>query len=151
VSQGIAVVEHGKEMLETTSVDTVDALDALLDHLATESPSDEPWMANIMRRNGDTLTIGLGVPILVDIAGNRIDSRPSAPVTVLSFVPASGDPPYYASRGPRMLSNNVVFFMAGQWSEFQAGQAIPVSLAREAVRQFVTAAALPTAVDWEEV
>jgi hypothetical protein len=134
-----------------TEVSTIADLDSLLDRLTVESPTEAPYLANVIRVNGDTLTIGLGTPLLVDEAGELLPGSFEQPLTVLSFVSQSGDPPYYVSRASTPASHNFVFFMCGHWTEFAACNAIPEPLARRAVREFAASTEMPTSVEWEEV
>jgi hypothetical protein len=115
-------------------VDSVEALDRLLDDLNEEARL-KPFMAELQSANSDTMSIGLG-----------------RDVSVLSWVQASGDPPYFASKGAGDNRNAVeVFFYRGQWSEFPAWSTIPVGLAREAMRRFFRSGTLPENVTWVEV
>lgn len=134
-----------------TEVSTIADLDSLLDHLTAESPTEAPYLVTVIRANGDTLTIGLGTPLLVDEAGELLPGSFEQPLTVISFVSQSGDPPYYASRTSAPASHNFVFFMCGHWTEFAACNAIPEPLARRAVREFVASNEMPALVEWEEV
>ena len=145
-------VEYGNDPKPIrTEVSTVKDFDALLDRLAAESPADAPYLANVIRSNGDSLTIGLGAPLLVDETGEPLRGSFDEPLTVLSFVASGGDAPYYASRGVTPASHNFVFFAFGHWTEFRALHAIPVPVARQGLREFVTSPRLPASVQWEEV
>jgi hypothetical protein len=145
-------VEHGSGPKPIrTEVSTIVDLDALLDRLAAESPPPAPYLANVIRSNGDSLTIGLGAPLLVDEAGELLPGSFEEPLTVLSFVGRGGDPPYYASRASAPASHNFIFFAFGHWTEFQGLHAIPVAVARQGLRDFVSSTKLPASVQWEEV
>jgi hypothetical protein len=96
------------------------------------------------------LTIGLGSPLLVDASGAQVPHRFVPPLTGLSFLSASGNPPYFAALGREPASHDFVFYIFGHWSEFPARQAVEVAPARQALRQFVTGAGLPDVLEWEE-
>jgi len=145
-------VEHGSDPKPIrTEVSTLEDLDALLDRLAAESPADAPYLANVIRSNGASLTIGLGAPLLVDHTGGLLRQSFEEPLTVLSYVANDREPPYYASRGGSPASHNFIFFAFGHWTEFSAFQAIPVAIGRQALREFVASPGLPISVQWEAV
>jgi hypothetical protein len=83
---------------------------------------------------GDCISIGLG-----------------ADRSVLNYVGASGDPPYFTSRGEQAGDAFISFRFGGEWSEFPAHNSVPTSLARAAVRRFCETGKLPSEIDWEEV
>jgi hypothetical protein len=115
-------------------VESVEELDRQLDDLEQKARLN-PLMVDLVACNGDTLSIGLGQD-----------------VSVLSWVGASGDPPYYASKGNEATQGEtIVFSYRDQWSEFPLWSAIPTALARDAMRQFFRTGTLPNNVRWEEV
>jgi hypothetical protein len=114
-------------------VGSVQELDRLLDDL-TQQAKKEPFMAELISPKGDSVAIGLG----------RDGS-------VLSWVQAGGDPPYYGSKGNPKASDLVVFFYRGAWSEFPGSFVVPIAEAREAMRLFFESGQMPRNVDWEEV
>jgi hypothetical protein len=110
-------------------------LDTLLDRLDEEAAASKPTIVRVEASNGATLGIGLG----------RSQS-------VLSFE-ASLDPPYFLSAAEEQAGEEpfLVFFYDGHWTEFPRRAAIPIQLAREAVREFARTARRPTVLEWEEV
>lgn len=114
-------------------VDSAAALDRLLDELA-EQASAKPFMAELISPAGDSLALGLG----------REQS-------VLSWVSASQDPPYFASEGDRDAVGTVVFFYRGDWSEFPCWSAVPAATARKTMREFFMTRKLPSGLTRVEV
>jgi hypothetical protein len=114
-------------------VDSEAALDKRLDELGAEA-TPEPFMAELISPAGDSLALGLG----------REQS-------VMSWVSASQDPPYLASKGNPDAEGTIVFLYRGGWSEFPCWSAVPVSGARQAMRDFFATGRLPSGVAWEEV
>ncbi|HVS04634.1 MAG TPA: Imm1 family immunity protein [Candidatus Dormibacteraeota bacterium] len=112
---------------------SVEEVDRLLDDLA-EQARERPFIVELMSSAGDSLAIGLG----------REES-------ILSWVQASGDPPYYASKGDRDSQGLVVFFYGGRWSEFPRSFAVGIAAARKAMRLFFETGQRPTNVEWDEV
>jgi len=108
-------------------------LDATLDRLASDHPGDQAILAEVVAPSEDSLSVGLG----------REES-------VLSFVSASGDPPYYTSLGDPAAEGGVSFSFSRAWSEFPRRSLIPSTAAREAVRQFFTTGSRTDAVRWVE-
>jgi hypothetical protein len=110
------------------------SLDRLLDRLGEEHLGDDALMANVLTRNGDCLSIGLG----------RTES-------LLSYLQSSYDPPYWMSRGERS-DGGVWFRFSGEATEYPATALIGVERAREAVRHFVrTGCQLWDGVDGQQV
>ncbi len=115
-------------------VKSLEELDALLDQLARDYSGDDAILVDVENSAGDGLAIGLGKDY-----------------SVLGFTSASGDPPYLVSKGSEASDEPLVFYFQGHWTEFSMRNAIPVSAARDAVREFLTTGKLTCAVDWEEV
>ncbi len=99
-----------------------------------ERAREKPFMAELSNFAGDTLALGLG----------RDES-------ILSWVAANGDPPYYASKGDEHADGTVVFYYRGTWSEFPRWSAVPIESAFAAMRQFFETEQLPNSITWEEV
>jgi hypothetical protein len=80
-------------------------------------------------------------------------STSSGPVShaVLSYTPASLDPPYFASPGHQASDQLLVYNYAGEPTEFAVRQAVPISAAREAFRRFFATGTLPDTIEWEDV
>ena len=114
-------------------IDSVRALDTLLDHLQGEA-AVEPFMAEVTASSGDSLALGLGTA-----------------ATVLSWVAASGEPPYFSSLGDETADGVLVFRYAGSWSEYPASSAISYEEGRQAVREFLLTGTRPANRAWTEV
>jgi hypothetical protein len=115
---------------------SVAELDALLDDLASRAEKGDPFMVELSAENGDLMSLGLGQDM-----------------SVLSYTPASLDPPYLASVGEENEENDgvIVFNYAGQETEFPLASAVPTSDAREAFRVFFETGALADNIQWAEV
>lgn len=133
------------------NVASVSELDQQLDSLASQVPAAQPMIVDVVRSKGDSLSIGLGQPRFVDDNGDDVEFAPAQPVTVLAYSGRDGDPPYYVSRGHEPIPCLIVFFYGGHWSEYPGDSAISLSVAREAIRQFVSSDNLPTNVNWNDV
>lgn len=121
----------------TVKVSSLHELDDALDRIAREVPPEVPQAVNITRRNGDCLTIVLG----------------AKEGSILSFVAASNDPPYFVSLGDPTAKGIFTFFVdLDHHSEALARNVISENEAREAVREFVVQeTGLPKKVTWTEV
>lgn len=108
-------------------------LDALLDNLHSKCEHCRPMLVAVESSNGDTLTIGVG-----------------SELSVLSFVPGSGEPPYLSSVGDRQEQGVKVFYYMGEWTEIPKRKLIPYALARQAMRSFVDSGRLTDDIRWEE-
>lgn len=96
----------------------------------------QPLIAEVTLDDGESLSIGLG-----------------GEVSVLSYVGASKNPPYFSSQGSSRVRDGegVVFFYYGHWSEFPPSAAVPVEDAVEAVRYFCEHGKLSPQLSWVEV
>ena len=126
-------------------------LDAVLGSLIEHSPPDAPWMAHITRANGDTVSVGLGRPLILRSDGEPSSTEPRPDITVFSWVQADGKPPYYWSRGARPASGRFVFFIDGHWTEFFPQSAIDIPTARRTLQEFITGSGLPKTIGWEVI
>lgn len=109
-------------------------LDELLDRLDAAFAKSDPTLVVIERSNvGDSIAIGLG-----------------RERSVLNHVGASGDPPYFTSRGEDPSEVALGFKFGGEWSEFPTMATVPMEVARQAVRHFCACGELDPAVRWEE-
>ena len=88
----------------------------------------------VISPTGDSLSIGIG-----------------SDMSILHFVAASGDPPYYASVGDEDADDVVVFEFRGEFTEYPRRQCIPTDQARQVVREFVDKGTLSRDIRWEEV
>lgn len=113
-------------------VESTDRLDRVLDSIAGSADPHNPIGVEVSRRNGDSLLIALG----------REES-------VLSFVGASLDPPYFSSVGNEGADGHFVYSLRGEYSEVPRSHVIETQLARETVRKFVSEDGLPTVVRWD--
>jgi immunity protein Imm1 of predicted polymorphic toxin system len=121
------------EDAQAVPVRTVEELDAELDRLDREAADDRPPMAEIVRPEGMSLTIGLG--------------RDHSVVTYI----ASDAGPYFTSHsGDSSRDGTVAFYYGGHESEFMAEAAVPVEDAREAARLFFANGERPDNVDWRQ-
>jgi hypothetical protein len=120
----------------TFSAETAHDLEGLLDRITRETDPELPQGIVVERPNGDTLTVLLG-----------------APQSFVSFVAASGNPPYFVSLGDPTAEGVITFYVDGNHhSEALARHAIEISKARETVREFVELrTGLPRTVTWTEV
>ena len=69
--------------------------------------------------------------------------------SVLEFVPASLDPPYFASVGDPTAAGSMIFRFEGEHTEIPARHLIPRELALAAARRFCSAGDLLQEVRWE--
>jgi hypothetical protein len=118
----------------TVKAKTLTELDTILDSIANEVSPELPQAVQVARTNGDCLTIVLGAK-----SGS-----------ILNFVSASGDPPYFSSLGEPSAKGIFTFYVAGDHhSEAPAWQVVSKEDAREAIREFVSLAiGLPRNVAW---
>ena len=118
-------------------VNSVRELDEVLDRIAREVSPELPQAVNITRRNGDCLTIVLG----------------AKEGSILSFIAASNDPPYFVSLGDPTAKGVFTFFVElDHHSEALARNVVSENDAREAVREFILqSTGLPRNVTWTEV
>ena len=73
-------------------------------------------------------------------------------LSVLSYVPSSGDPPYLLSVGNCEDGEKILVFRSmGEWTEFLTRNAIPVAVALEAMEHFCETGTLSENINWEEV
>jgi len=115
-------------------VTSLTELDALLDDLHTKHQGDRAVLVTVESpESGDSLAIGVGRDL-----------------SVLNYVPGTGDPPYFTSLGNESAKGTIVFHFMGQWSEFSMRNAIPFDQARKAVRFFFETGKLSDKVKWEE-
>lgn len=120
---------------EERLVASIGDLDALLDELHAEAVRGQPILVSVERSdNADSLSIGLG-----------------RDVSVLNYVSATGDPPYFSTCGGPLEDRTVHFMFMGDWSEFPLKNTIPLEAARRAMRHFWQTGALSPDVEWEEV
>lgn len=119
---------------QKSRLQTVEQLDELLDRLQQEAASTQPFIVELVVSDVGSLGMGLG-----------LDD------TVLSYTPASLNPPYLRSAGASEHGNDLTFFYNGDWTEFPRESAIPVGQGREAMRVFLEQGVLSNEVKWAEV
>lgn len=121
----------------TDRVESVCELDRVLDRILSEVSPELPQAVFVARRNGDCLTIVLG----------------AQEGSVLSFVAASCDPPYFISLGAPMAQRVFTCYVErDDHTEALASNVVPERDAREAVREFIRlTTGLPGNVTWTEV
>ena len=124
-------LHHGHEL---RSLKTTEEVDASLDQLERELTSEDASMVTIERADTTALSIGTGRKL-----------------SVLNSVARGGEPPYFTSGGGSDDAGEISFLFGGQWSEFRSRNAIPLALARKAMRLFCGTGELTTEVQWEEV
>jgi hypothetical protein len=148
----LAKVQHEDSSISNPlEIFSLEELDTVLDSLIEHSPFDAPWMAHITRANGDTVSVGLGRPLILDSGGEASSAEPQPDITVFSWVQADGMPPYYWSRGGRPASGRIVFFIDGHWTEFFPQAAIDIPTARRTLHEFIAGSGLPKTIGWEVV
>jgi hypothetical protein len=119
---------------DVACVNSIRELDPLLDRLHEEHQDVQPILATVeSTSNGDSLAIGLG-----------------RPQSVLTFVPGSGDPPYFSSVGDGEGDEVLEFSFMGDLSEIPVRNAVPIAVARQAMREFIETGALSKKVRWEQ-
>ncbi len=121
---------------EGVEVESLVILDKTIDNLQSEAAQAKPILVEVVRFTGDVLIIGLG---LKD--------------AVLSYGPASKNPPYYVSvrEGAATTEDTVVYYFYGAYTEFPARFLIPMHQARMALRYFVETGQLTKEIIWEQV
>lgn len=114
-------------------VKTRGELQEILDSLHLQfSTAPEPVLAEIEGPTGDSLAIGLGREL-----------------SVLNFISASREPPYFTSVGSQAPTGEVAVFRFGdEWTEIPAEHLIPVDVAREAAYLFFETLSRPDSVEW---
>jgi hypothetical protein len=119
---------------ERADVGSVDEVDRLLDRLERDALGSRPFIVELVLPDVGTMAMGVGFDH-----------------TVLSYIPASGDPPYLTSLGANELGDDLDFSCFGEWTEFPARCAVSTSQGRAAMRQFARDGALTDDVMWQEV
>jgi hypothetical protein len=101
--------------------------------IAAECP--RPLLANVIRTDGDVLSIGLG-----------------RPRSFLTYIPADGNPPYFSVVGDAPEGEEVNFDCNKESSFYSARNTVPFEVALEVVCRFAQSSdlPLPDLVEWEE-
>ena len=148
----LALIRHEDTALPNPfSATTPEEIQYALDLLTRHSPSKQPWVAFVARSNGDEISIGLGTPLFVTETGQALAPPPSPDLTVLNFMSASCDPPYFVSTGALTDSGCLVFFTDGHWTEYPSSWAVDIATARKAISEFITGTSLPPSIQWSIV
>lgn len=92
-------------------------------------------------------------PTLVDVAGpgGCLTIGLGATLSILSFIPSDGLPPYLVSRNDTEDLTEHDFFKCGHHSSFPGMFMLPVATARETLLDFAESNALPESIQWQEV
>ena len=117
-----------------TEVASPDDLRQWLRRIATECP--RPLLAEVVRADGDRLSVGLGCPR-----------------SFLTYIPADGDPPYFSVLDEAAGDGEVCFDCNGEPSFYAARNTVPFAVALEVASRFAASGGLPLPdlVAWEEV
>jgi hypothetical protein len=117
-----------------SEVGSPDELRHQLRRIATECP--RPLLAEVVRADGDRLSVGLG-----------------RPRSFLTYIPADGDPPYFSVVGDALEGEEVCFDCNGEPSFYSARNTVPFEMALEVACRFAESSGLPLPglVVWEEV
>jgi len=115
------------------AVGDVEELKRLLESLRQQAGRTEPFVVELFLDSGDALGMGLG-----------------RPVSLLCFVSASKEPPFFISRGDPALTpgDYVVFSYGGEPTEFPATAAISSDSALSAMIEFFETRKLPESIGW---
>jgi hypothetical protein len=120
------------EQPEALEVGSEPALLQLLDEL-DERASDQPMLVDLISPAGDSLSIGLG-----------------RDKSVLTWVQANQEPPYFVSLSSDPVDGSIVFDYRGEWSEFPARFALDTPIAKAALVDFFRTGSLPTSIAWTD-
>jgi hypothetical protein len=122
--------------VEEETVESVVEFDALLERLSRLAQATEPFLVEVVARDGSAMAIGLG-----------------RPTTVLSYMAASHDPPYFASLGTTSMRSGQLlrYRMGGEIVEFPATQEVDLDRGIAALRQFLEDGTKSELIGWREV
>jgi hypothetical protein len=117
-----------------TEVASPSELQRWLRLIAGECP--RPLLAEVVRADGDGLSVGLGLPR-----------------SFLTYIPADGNPPYFSVIDDSAGDGEVCFDCNGEPSFYATRNTVPFELALDVACRFVLSAGLPLPelVAWEEV
>ena len=118
---------------EERTAATVEEVDRILDQVHLDAARDPQLVTVETEATGDTLAVGLGL--------DR---------SVLSYVGAGGDPPYFISVGDSDVDAPIAFRFNGHYSDFPMRCSVPTAVAREAMKHFCVTGKLSPAIRWEE-
>lgn len=104
-----------------------------------------------------TLTSSAGNALSIGIAGPGDGDNPglSEQVACLTYIDASGDPPYLTVVGDASMHQEdggiVVFKFNGHWTEMLRRNCLSIELMLPVVKEFFRTGQLPRNASWEEV
>jgi hypothetical protein len=115
-------------------VESPEELKRWLRQISAECP--RPLLAEVVRADGDRLSVGLG-----------------RPCSFLTYIPADGNPPYFSVVGGAPEGEEVNFDCNGESSFYSARNTVPFEVALEVACRFAQSSGLPLPelVAWEEV
>jgi hypothetical protein len=126
-------LEYGDGPQEV-AVSSIAELDRLLDEISANAQrAERPELPTLFDEEGRSLAVGLGHELSVLAWAD--DDEGSNPLLSEGDLQAEG--------------NEVGFFYGNQYSYFPVTALIPVTVARDAMREFVTLGARPTMVRWQ--
>lgn len=119
---------------QRADVSTAAELDALLDRIEADPAVSEapPLVELVTSDESRALDIGLARPGYSVVIWHDDDAD-----EVLS------------SRGAISVPSDAAFDFGGTWTHIPDGSAIPVDLARQAAREFMTTGCRPTCIEWQ--
>ena len=88
-------------------------------------------MVELFLENGSSLAFGLG-----------------RHVTVLDYVPADLNPPYFQALGHASANEPLLFRFRGDTSEYPPEAAVPTDVGRAALRHFLVTGELTSELEW---
>jgi hypothetical protein len=118
---------------DTRTVQSSEELEKVLNEIDMVHRANRPVMVNVVSQSGEVLTIGLG-----------------ADQSVLSYMPANGEPPYLSSVGNDQSGGTIVFSYFGDWTEIPRTSLIATPIARQVLRHFVNTGELSNIVTWND-
>jgi Immunity protein Imm1 len=115
-------------------VTSAEELEQLLARLDAAGREGEPFIAMLVHPEHGQLGIGLG-----------------SDTSIATFEGADGEPPYLISSGNGAPGeDDPAFFFEGEWSEFPATAAIPLTDALQAMAEFLASGERPSNLRWVE-
>ncbi len=140
-----------EEIIDIQSGDALRA--AVVAAAARARDAERPQFVELVLADGQTLGLGVGLDL-----------------TVLSYVPADNEPPYFVSRAGAPADeadgdedgdadgdeddddddDDLGFDYGGEWSEFPLGTAVPFDVGVDVFVEFLTTGARSTLIEWEE-
>jgi hypothetical protein len=116
---------------KSKELSSIEELESTLNDLHLQN-TEKPILAELISPTGEALTIGLG---------NEM--------SLLTYMSADQNPPYYTSKGVP-TDGSTVFFYHDQWTEFSNKNLNSFDKAVEAAKKFFQVSKLPDNVEWTE-